>query len=300
MKYGAESLYLTPVRTAQYHIENHGLRQGRVLLVKMKGVETLIVDCHTHINCPSREIDAAEHLEACEKVDACIVLACGEGDNAEVNKEVGKYVKGRRKMIGFAVVNPAEDKIGTSPIKANTSELGLAGVVMYCPENKFHPAHTRAMRFYEVAEESGLPVFFHNGAPFGPDAVLDYAQPYLLDEVARRFGSLKIIIGSMGVPFVSQTICMLAKHENVYADLTISPHKVWEIYNIVVSAHEAGVMDKLLFGSGYPFARADNCIETLLGFNKLLADTNLPTVPREKIRAIIERDTLALLGISRP
>lgn len=267
--------------------------------VKMKGVKTLIVDCHTHINSPSREIDAAEHLEACEKVDACIVLASGD-DNAEVNKEVGKYVKGRRKMVGFAMVNPAEDKVGTRPIKANTSELGLAGVVTYCPDSKFHPAHSRAMRLYEACEELALPVFFHNGAPFGPDAMLEYAQPYLLDEAAQRFGSLKIIIGSMGVPFVPQTICMLAKHENVYADLTISPEKVWEIYNIVVSAHEAGVMDKLLFGSGYPFARADNCIETLLGFNKLLADTNLPTVPREKIRGIIERDTLALLGISRP
>jgi hypothetical protein len=30
----------------------------------------------------------------------------------------------------------------------------------------------------------------------------------------------------------------------------------------------------------------------------LLADTNLPTVPRGNIRNIIERDTLRLLGIS--
>ena len=260
----------------------------------------MIVDCHTHINCPSRDIDTAEHLEACEKVDTCIVLASGQGGSSEANKEISKYVKGHRKMVGFAVVNPAEDKIGTRNITANTRDLGLKGVVMYCPENRFHPAHSRAMRFYEVAEELGLAVFFHNGASLGPDAILDYAQPYLLDEVVRRFGSLKIVIGSMGVPFVSQTISMLAKHENVYADLTISPQKVWEIYNIVVSAHEADVMDKLLFGSGYPFARADNCIETLLGFNKLLADTNLPTVPREKIRGIIERNTLALLGINRP
>jgi len=294
-----ESLYLTCVRVVQYYIVNPGLRQGRVLRVKIKGVRILIVDCHTHINSPSREIDAAEHLEACEKVDACFVLACGAGDNAETNKEVGKYVKGRRKIFGFAMINPAEDKIGTRHIKANTSELGLAGVVVYCPDSKFHPTHSQAMRLYEACEELALPVFFHNGAPFGPDAMLEYAQPYLLDEVAQRFGSLKIIIGNMGVPFVPQTICMLAKHENVYADLTISPHKVWEIYNIVLNTHEAGVMDKVLFGSGYPFARADNCIETLLGFNKLLADTNLPTVPREKIRGIIERDTLALLGISR-
>ncbi|HIJ70060.1 MAG TPA: amidohydrolase family protein [Planctomycetes bacterium] len=259
----------------------------------------MIVDCHTHISSPSSEIDVAEHLEACEKVDACIVLARGPGDSAEVNKEVSKYVKGRRKLVGFAIINPTRDKVGTRPIKANTSELGLAGVVVYCPDRKFHPAHSRAMRLYEACEELALPVFFHNGAAFGPDSILQYAQPYLLDEVAQKFGSLKIIIGSMGVPFVSQTISMLAKHENVYADLTISPKKVWQIYNIVLSAHEAGVMDKLLFGSGYPFARADNCIETLLGFNKLLADTSLPTVPREKIRAIIERDTLALLGVRK-
>ncbi len=38
-------------------------------------------------------------------------------------------------------------------------------------------------------------------------------------------------------------------------------------------------------------------METLLGFNMLLADTNLPTVPRGNIRNIIERDTLKLLGI---
>jgi predicted TIM-barrel fold metal-dependent hydrolase len=56
-------------------------------------------------------------------------------------------------------------------------------------------------------------------------------------------------------------------------------------------------MDKLLFGSGYPFSKPANCIETLLGFNKLLTEASLPTVPREEIRAIIERDTFALLGI---
>jgi len=65
----------------------------------------------------------------------------------------------------------------------------------------------------------------------------------------------------------------------------------------VVAANEQGVMDKLLFGSGFPLSTAGPCIETLLGFNMLLADTNLPTVPRDNIKNIIERDTLGLLGI---
>jgi len=154
------------------------------------------------------------------------------------------------------------------------------------------------MRFYESAQELQLPVFFHNGDPvLKSDAVLDYVQPYLLDEVARTFPALKIIIGTMGVPFIEQTLTMVAKHENVYADLTIRPSNVWQTYNIVVAAHEREVMDRLLFGSGFPHGNAGQCIETLLGFNMLLADTNLPTVPRVNIRNIIERDTLEVLSI---
>ncbi len=127
---------------------------------------------------------------------------------------------------------------------------------------------------------------------------MEYAQPYLLDEIAREFSELKIIIGSMGMPFIEQTLSMVARHKNVYADLTIRPKSVWQTYNMVVSAYEHGVMDKLLFGSGFPTGDAGQCMETLLGFNMLLADTNLPTVPRGNIRNIIERDTLRLLGIS--
>jgi len=94
-------------------------------------------------------------------------------------------------------------------------------------------------------------------------------------------------------------LSMAAKHKNVYADLTVNPGRVWQIYNMVVAAYEQGVMDKLLFGSGYPEGKAEECIETLLGFNKLLGDTNLPVVPRGNIRNIIERNTLELLGIKK-
>lgn len=126
---------------------------------------------------------------------------------------------------------------------------------------------------------------------------MDYTQPYLLDEVAREFPALKIIIANMGIPFIEQTLSMVGKHKNVYADLTIKPRNVWQTYNTVVAAYEHGVMDKLLFGSGFPSGNAGQCIETLLGFNMLLADTNLPTVPRGSIRNVIERNTLESLGI---
>jgi uncharacterized protein len=260
----------------------------------------MIVDCHTHINCAAENIEASEHLAATETVDICIVLAAPEGPSQEVNKKLSEYIsRHKEKMIGFAVVEPTEDKISVKNLAALTDKLGLKGTVLYCSQCGFHPAHSKAMKFYESAQELGLPVFFHNGGALGPGAVLDYAQPYLLDEVAREFSALKIVIGTMGSPFVEQTLSMVAKHKNVFADLTIKPSNVWQVYNTVTAAHECGVMDKLLFGSGFPFGKAKECIETLLSFNKLLADTNLPTVPRGNIQNIVERDTLEVLGIRK-
>jgi len=183
----------------------------------------------------------SEHLAAAETVGACIVLATADGPSEEVNKRLSKYVnKHKEKMVGFAVIEPVKDKIGVNNLKAIKDKLGLKGVVLYCSALGLHPAHSRAMRFYESAQGLGLPVFFHNDDDaLEADAVLDYAQPYLLDEVARKFPGLKIIIGNMGMPFVEQTLSVVAKHENVYADLTIRPSKVWQTYNTVVAAYQA-------------------------------------------------------------
>ena len=157
----------------------------------------MIIDCHTHINCPSGSIDTAGHSEACQKVDGCIVLAQRGGSTAD-NKKVSSYVSGKPEMAGFAVFNPLEDKLTPKYIKSVTSDSGMAGLVLYCCEDKFHPANSRAMCLYESAEQLKMPLFFHNGPHLGADAVLDYAQPYLLDEIARSFPALKIIIGGMG------------------------------------------------------------------------------------------------------
>jgi uncharacterized protein len=277
----------------------------------------MVVDCHTHIRSASMQhLDASEHLAAADVVGKCIVLASvlpaddadrgGElsrttpDDTTEqVNKHLSQYVQRyEQKMIGFAVINPLADEVDVKGLKAATEKLGLKGIVLYCSQTAFHPAQTMAMRLYESAQEMHLPVFFHN-TTLGQGGILEYARPFLLDEVARTFPELKIIVGNMGFPFYEQTLCLLAKHKNVFADLSVKPGNVWQIYNVVISAYEQGVMDKLLFGSAYPAAKAEDCMEALLGFNKLLAGANLPAVPRSAIQSVIERETLKILGIEK-
>jgi len=259
----------------------------------------MIVDCHTHVDLTADDTDAPEYSQTAETVEKCIVLAGSEGPSEPMNKKLAQYIhKHKEKRVGFAVVEPSKDKIDVNSLTLIQDKLGLQGVVLYCSACGVHPAHTRAIRLYESAQKLGLPIFFHNTPDTPKDrVVLEYAQPYLLDEVAREFADLKIVIGNMGMPFIEQTLSIVSRHKNVYADLTIRPRNVWQTYNMVVAAHEHGVMDKLLFGSGFPLGNAGQCIEALLGFNMLLADTNLPTVPRGSIRNIIERNTLKLLGI---
>jgi uncharacterized protein len=259
----------------------------------------MIIDCHTHVELDTDDAAQTSHLMAAEMVDACLVLASPATGRDEANERLSRYVASHKeKMVGFALVEPTEDNITDKVLRAVTEKLGLKGVVLYCAVYGFHPMHSRAVRFYEAAQEMGLPVFFHNAdLERASQGALVYVQPYLLDEVARAFPKLKMVIGGMGVPFVDQTLTVLARHENVYADLTIKPNNVWQTYNMVVAAHEYGVMEKLVFGSGFPGGNAADCIETLLGFNMLLADTNLPTVPRSSISNIVERNSLEVLGI---
>jgi len=258
----------------------------------------MIVDCHTHLSLDGSKTSSGEYKNTCRDVDACFVLAGCQADRHIANEDLADCIRRNSKAIGFAAMNPAQDAVDVKSVKKTVLEKGLRGLVLYCAEDGFHPAHSRAMQLYEVAEELRLPVFFHNCPPFSPQAVMEFSRPFQLDEVARAFPRLKIIVGRMGFPFIEQTWCLLAKNENVFADLTIIPQRVWEVYNVVLSAYEAGVMDKLLFGSGYPFATPQACIETLLGFNKMLSDTYLPQVPREKLRSIVERDSLAALGLT--
>jgi predicted TIM-barrel fold metal-dependent hydrolase len=40
------------------------------------------------------------------------------------------------------------------------------------------------------------------------------------DEIARSFPKLKIVIGQLGHPWTEETITMLGKHPNVFADIS--------------------------------------------------------------------------------
>jgi predicted TIM-barrel fold metal-dependent hydrolase len=65
----------------------------------------------------------------------------------------------------------------------------------------------------------------------------------------------------------------------------------------MVKATEWNVLDKLLLGSDYPIVTIQETIDGLRNVNRIVEGTNLPRVPEAAIEAIIQRDSLALLGL---
>lgn len=283
----------------------------------------MIVDCYTHVwesatqlgrfgggewrglkppGPASQPVNAgpARHLAAAHPVTATIVIGFTsrylEADLP--NDRLAEYVRDHQdRLVGFAGIDPSEPKSAIAEIRRASGELGLRGIAVAPAAQDFHPTSSHAMRVYAVAAELGLPVVFHTGVRMTPATKMVYAQPILLDEIAREFSNMRIVVAHMGYPWTHEAILLVQKHPNVFAEISWLLHQPWEAYQALLSAHQHGVMDKLLFGSGFPYASASPCIESLYSINQFVHGTSLPTVPRESLRGIVERDALTLLGV---
>jgi predicted TIM-barrel fold metal-dependent hydrolase len=279
----------------------------------------MIVDCFTHTwenasalgRCDghggattpalSHRAAAARHRAASEPVDVTFVLGFkSDYLGAEIsNDHVAAYVTSQgNRMIGIAGVDPSDAKGALTELRRARHELSLPGVAVAPAAQDFHPNSSQAMRLYAEAGALDMPVFFHTGPQLASATKMEYAQPVLLDEVARELPDLRIVIAHMGSPWIHETILLLRKHQNVFAEISGLLQQPWRAYEALLSAHQCGVLDKLLFGSGFPDAPASMCIESLYSLNHLVHGTSLPTIPREQLRGIVERDTLELLGIA--
>jgi predicted TIM-barrel fold metal-dependent hydrolase len=283
----------------------------------------MIVDCHTHIFRSPEQLgrgtglwtsrprgartghsipraDETAHAAGTRVADKVLVLAFRSHhlDAHVPNEEVGRYVqRSPDRLIGFAGVDPTRPKEAIDELRQAHDELGLKGVNIWPAAQNFHPTDSSAMRLYTEACRLRMPVMIHQDVQACGETKMEFARPYLVDEVAREFPDLRIVVSQLGYPWTEEMIVLLSKHRNVFADISGLLHLQWNAYNALLSAHQAGVMDALLFGSNFPYATTAHCVETLYSINQFCHGTSLPTIPREQLRQIVERDALSLLDI---
>jgi predicted TIM-barrel fold metal-dependent hydrolase len=244
------------------------------------------------------EYDAHRFAMDAAGIDVSIVLALVSChvDLEIPNEYVASYVESNPgRVIGFASVDPSDPQ-AVDKLRYAASDLGLKGLKLSPPYQGFHPHAPEAWKVYEAAAELGLVVTFHQGGVFLRRGFLEYAYPALLDRVARSFPSMKIIIAHMGQPWVPETVAVMFKNPNVFADLSARYGRPWQLYNILLQAIDYGVTDRVLFGSDFPIYDPADCLERLRDLGREPVN-GLPPLDAGLLEAIIDERPLSLLEL---
>lgn len=244
----------------------------------------------------------ARHWAAMADVDRAVVLALDAPATGMVvpNEYVAAYVNQHPdRLVGFASVDPNRPD-AIERLDHAVDALGLRGLKLGPIYQHFDPTGDAGMAVFKHAAARGLPVLIHQGTTFVRDGPLEFARPISLDEVARRCPDLVLIVAHLGHPWCEETMVVIRKHPNLYTDVSALHTRPFQLYEALVSAMEYRVLDKLVFGSDFPMGGPTAMREALLRVNDIAAGTGMPRIPDAALTAIVERDSLRLIGIDAP
>jgi predicted TIM-barrel fold metal-dependent hydrolase len=237
--------------------------------------------------------DADTLYRAMAGVECAIVFALRYGDSIGIESDdettaaaVAKYPD---KFIGFAYVDPRRPAY-MDELRHAVETLGLKGV-KYGPIYNGVPLDDPRMEpVYRYCIERDLPLTLHMGTTFTGHSVLDLGRPIHVEPVARRFPELTMVMAHMGHPWCEECIVVARKQPRVFAEISALHYRPWQFYNMLIAAQEYKIVDKMFFGTDFPFTTVEESLEGLRGVNRQVEGTSLPRVADETIRSLIESD----------
>jgi len=216
-------------------------------------------------------------------VEAPIVYASNE-------YVAGLCAKHPDRLLGFASVNPLAEGAADA-LEAAVGELNLRGLKLHPPLQDFFPDDERVFPVYERAAALGIPVVFHVGTtPFGPLCRLSQANPLLIDEVAIRFPTLRILLTHLGTLWHNEAFMVAEKNPNVFIDTAAYLYEIRDILTPDLIGRVGP--GKFVFGTDYPMPspgrlhRMKDFVDCILGLG----------LPEEMVRGLFEENVETLLS----
>lgn len=139
------------------------------------------------------------------------------------------------------------------------------GVKLYPGYQHFYPSDGRVYPVADLCQKYKVPLIFHSGDVYDPDgeAILKYAHPIYVDELAVKFPECIMVISHFGFPYLLETANIVSKNANVYTDIsaTITESDSGEDAKILfnqycqdlkrVYSYFPDVKEKTMFGTDY-------------------------------------------------
>ena len=242
------------------------------------------------------EEDYLKGTEAADKVVVFGIRAEKTGWDIK-NEAVAAFTnKYKEKYIFFASVDPCDPK-AFDELRYCHQTLGCKGLKVGPIYQGLHPHDPIYYKIYDYCEQNNLPIMTHMATTFSSGVPLEYARPIHMDKVSCDFPDLKIVLAHLGHPWEGETLAVIRKQKNVYADISALYYRPWQFYNAMQLACEYGCCNKILFGSDFPATTTEGSIHGFRNMNKIIEGTSLPKIPSDVIEQIIHRDSLSMLGI---
>lgn len=236
------------------------------------------------------EMDAANIERA-----VLLPIDCTTAHHCQVvtNEKIAELASQTDRFIGFASVDPNCEDAPRSLERA-IQQYGLRGLKLDPALQQFDPGDMqKAYPLYQVCVDLDIPVMIHFGLSWAPLGRSMLAHPGVVEDIARQFPSLRIIIPHLGWPWHREAVMVALKFQNVYLDTSIiysgTPKQAMEqvmIQEIGPRVFENSLIRQTVFGTNYPrqdMRRAARGIQAL-GFSPQL------------IQAMCETNANTLLG----
>lgn len=216
-------------------------------------------------------------------IDDADVAACVAGDP--------------ERLIGFMSLDPTQPG-WEDEMREGRERWGMRGIKLLPMYAGFFPQDERLDPLWRYATQHNLPVLLHTGTTFVSNAPIECTLPRHLDVVASRFPDVTMILAHLGHPYEGETIAVIRKHPNLYADISALFYRPWQFFHSLMLVDEYRVWEKLLFGTDFPVTTVAETVAGLRGLCDIRIDRF--SLPREQVEALIYRDALTLLGLPDP
>jgi uncharacterized protein len=282
----------------------------------------MIVDVHTHVFRPEKHFGprlladlkscgvepsswgeiSERHLATTQVADVAIVFgiqAAATGWHVP-NEFVAAHAQAASdRLIYFASIDPGQPDF-RDELRRCHQDQHCQGIKLAPIYQGVHPLDQRYEEIYEYCQQHRLPIMIHMATTFSSGTPLEFARPAHMDQVAVEHPDLKIVLAHLGHPWEGETISVIRRNRNVFADVSALYYRPWQFYNSMRLLVEYHAEHKVLLGSDFPFTTTADSVNGLRNINAVLAQSGLPRIPDEAIEGIIFRDSLSLLGLEDP
>ena len=156
------------------------------------------------------------------------------------------------RFIAMANLSPHDGMRGVREFERLVRERGIGGMRVSSLYNMIPASDRRYYPLYAKCCELDLPLRIYTAMNYANDRPYDLGHPRHLDQVAMDFPELRIVAGLSGWPWANETVGLLRRHPNLYADTGshrprhfATPGSGWEMF---LQYGNTLLQDKIMIG----------------------------------------------------